>query len=158
AMARRMAAPRCLELRCCSRLAGAFWTTSSPSVRISSMWQGWFKKGLICSCQLVGFDMASCHRMKTYTAVGTVGASAALGSLVDLYALDDQVAGVEALAVSVGLGVLQKVEEEASGLLGPAGLADTPVVACCRQRVVHPLFQSVHIHQCTLIIEPIRMQ
>lgn len=62
--------------------------------------------------------------------MGTVGASAALVSLVDLDALDDQVAGVETLAVSVGLSVLQEVDEEASRLLGPAGLADTPVLTC----------------------------
>lgn len=61
--------------------------------------------------------------------MGTVGASPALGSLVDLDAADDQVTGVEALGVGVGLGVLEQVGEEAGGLLGPAGLADTPLLA-----------------------------
>ena len=67
--------------------------------------------------------------MGTYTTVGTVGASAALGGLVDLDALDDQVAGVETLGVGVGLGVLQEVDEELGGLLGPAGLANTELLA-----------------------------
>jgi len=65
--------------------------------------------------------------------VGTVGAATALGSLVDLDVLDNQVAGVETLAVGVGLGVLQKVNEELGGLDGPAGLADTPLLACSRE-------------------------
>lgn len=69
---------------------------------------------------------------RTYTTVGTVGAAAALGSLVDLDVLDDQVAGVETLAIGVGLSVLQEVDEELGGLDGPAGLADTPLLACSR--------------------------
>lgn len=64
--------------------------------------------------------------------MSTVGAAAALGSLVDLDVLDDQVAGVETLAVGVGLSVLQEVNEELGGLDGPAGLADTPLLACSR--------------------------
>ena len=86
----------------------------------------------------VGVDLVSLVRLlsypsrdeSTYTTVGTVSTSAALGSLVDLDALDDQVAGVETLAVSVGLGVLEEVGDEAGRLLGPAGLADTPVLTC----------------------------
>ena len=65
--------------------------------------------------------------------MGTVSAAAALGSLVDLDALDNQVAGVEALGVGVGLGVLQEVNEELGGLDGPAGLADTPLLDCRRR-------------------------
>jgi hypothetical protein len=44
--------------------------------------------------------------------------------------LDNEVAGVETLGVGVGLSVLQEVEEELSGLDGPASLADTPLLAC----------------------------
>lgn len=69
-------------------------------------------------------------RRSTYTTVSTVGASPALGSLVDLDVLDNEVAGVETLGVGVGLSVLQEVEEELSGLDGPASLADTPLLAC----------------------------
>lgn len=65
--------------------------------------------------------------------MGTVGAATALGSLVDLDVLDNQVAGVETLAVGVGLSVLQKVDQELGGLDGPAGLADTPLLACSRE-------------------------
>lgn len=61
--------------------------------------------------------------------MSTVSAAAALGSLVDLDVLDDQVAGVETLGVGVGLGVLQEVNEELGGLDGPAGLADTKLLA-----------------------------
>lgn len=61
--------------------------------------------------------------------MGTVGASAALGSLVDLDALDDKVAGVETLGVGVGLSVLEEVEEELGGLDGPAGTVDTPLLS-----------------------------
>ena len=61
--------------------------------------------------------------------MGTVSAAAALGSLVDLDVLDNKVTGVETLGVSVGLGVLEEVGEEVGGLGGPAGLADTPLLA-----------------------------
>jgi len=66
----------------------------------------------------------------TYTTVGTVGASPTLGGLVDLDVLDNKGTGVETLGVSVGLGVLEEVGEEVSGLDGPAGAADTPLLAC----------------------------
>lgn len=66
---------------------------------------------------------------KTYTTVGTVGASPALGSLVDLDVLDDEVAGVETLGVGVGFGVLQETDEELGGLDGPASPADTELLA-----------------------------
>lgn len=65
----------------------------------------------------------------TYTTVGTVGASPSLGGPVDLNVLDKKVTGVETLGISVGFGVLEEVEEEVGGLDGPAGLADTPLLA-----------------------------
>lgn len=69
------------------------------------------------------------ENVDTYTTVGTVGASPSLGGLVDLDVLDDKGTGVETLGVSVGLGVLDEVGEELSGLDGPAGAADTPLLA-----------------------------
>lgn len=45
--------------------------------------------------------------MVTYTTVGSVRSSSLLGCLVDLDVLDDQVAGIETLGISVGLGVLE---------------------------------------------------
>lgn len=62
--------------------------------------------------------------------MGTVGASPSLRSLVDLDVLDNEVGGVETLAVGVGLGVLEEVNEEVGRLNGPAGLADTPLLSC----------------------------
>lgn len=52
-----------------------------------------------------------------------------LRRLVDLDVLDDQVAGVKTLGVRVGLGVLEKAEQELSGLDRPAGFADTELFA-----------------------------
>lgn len=68
---------------------------------------------------------------ETYTAVGTVGAPALLGGLVDLDVLDDQVAGVETLGVGVGLSVLEEAEEVLGGLDGPPGAGDTELLAYC---------------------------
>jgi hypothetical protein len=61
--------------------------------------------------------------------VSTVSAAAALGSLVDLNALDNQGGGVETLAISVGLGVLEQINDVLSGLDRPAGLGDTELLA-----------------------------
>lgn len=61
--------------------------------------------------------------------MGTVCASPLLGGLVDLDVLDDEVAGVEALGVGVGLGVLEEAEKELGGLDGPAGLGDAEGLA-----------------------------
>lgn len=62
--------------------------------------------------------------------VSTVCASPLLRRLVDLDVLDDQVAGVEALGIGVGLGVLEQAEQELGRLDGPAGLADAELLAC----------------------------
>lgn len=61
--------------------------------------------------------------------MGTVSASATLGSLVDLDALHDEVAGVKTLGIGVGLSVLEKIKDEFGGLDGPTSLADTPLLA-----------------------------
>lgn len=61
--------------------------------------------------------------------MGTVSPPALLGGLVHLDVLDDQVAGVEALGVGVGLGVPEEAEQEVGGLGGPAGLGDTELLA-----------------------------
>ena len=62
--------------------------------------------------------------------MGTVSPAALLGGLVDLDVLNDQVAGVEALGVGVGLGVLEEAEQVLSGLDGPSGLGDAELLAC----------------------------
>jgi hypothetical protein len=66
---------------------------------------------------------------ETYTTVGTVSAPALLGGLVDLDVLDDQVAGVEALCVGIGLCVLEEAEQDLSRLDGPAGAGDAERLA-----------------------------
>lgn len=65
--------------------------------------------------------------------MGTVRPATLLGSLVDLDVLDNQVAGVEALGISVGLGVLEQTEEELGRLGGPAGAGHTELLACFPQ-------------------------
>jgi hypothetical protein len=82
--------------------------------------------------------------------VSTVGASPALGSLVDLDVLDNEVAGVETLGVGVGLSVLQEVEEELSGLDGPASLADTPLLACNIVSILISIFPPMVINWCSM--------
>lgn len=58
-------------------------------------------------------------------AVGTVGAAALLGGLVDLDVLDDAGLEVKTLGLGVGLGVLQKGQDVLGTLDGPASLGDT---------------------------------
>lgn len=67
--------------------------------------------------------------------MSTVSAAATLGGLVDLDALDDQGAGVETLAIGVGLSVLEQINDVLSGLDGPAGLGDTELLACERKKL-----------------------
>jgi hypothetical protein len=73
--------------------------------------------------------------------VGTVSAAATLGGLVNLDALDDQVVGVETLAIGVGLGVLEQIDDVLSGLDGPAGLGDTELLAYKRKVVSSKFLQ-----------------
>lgn len=69
---------------------------------------------------------------RTYTTVGTVCSSTLLWCLVDLDVLDNKVAGVKTLAISVGLGVLEETEKELGGLDWPSGAGDTELLACNR--------------------------
>jgi len=54
------------------------------------------------------------------TTVSTVSAAAHLGGLVDLDVGDNKLINVEGLSSSVGLNVLEEIEEELAALLGPA--------------------------------------
>ena len=78
-------------------------------------------------------------RSSTYTTVGTVCASALLGSLVDLDVLDNQGTGVEALGIGVGLSVAEEDEDVLGGLDGPAGTGDTELLAY-RNNMSVPLY------------------
>jgi len=86
--------------------------------------------------------MAAVGRLvQTYTTVGTVCPAALLGSLVDLDVLDNQVASIETLGISIRLGVLEETEEELGRLDGPPGAGNTKRLACCP-----------NIHVSTLVI------
>lgn len=61
--------------------------------------------------------------------MGTVCASALLGSLVDLDVLDNEGASVETLGVGIGLSVLEETEKVLGRLDGPAGTGDTESLA-----------------------------
>lgn len=61
--------------------------------------------------------------------VGSVSSSSLLWCLVDLNVLDDQVVGVEALGISVRLGVLEQTKEEFGGLDWVSGFRDAKVLA-----------------------------
>lgn len=67
--------------------------------------------------------------------MGTIGATALLGRLVDLDVLDDQVARVEAFGVRVGLGVFQQAQEELGRLDRPTCARDTELLSCMGKRM-----------------------
>ena len=50
----------------------------------------------------------------------TIRPSSLLGRLIDLDALDDEVAGVEAFGVGICFCVFEQAEEELGGFFGPA--------------------------------------
>lgn len=62
--------------------------------------------------------------------MGTICSAALLRRLVDLDVLDDEGAGVKALGIRIGLGVLEEAEEEVSRLGGPAGTSHTKLLSC----------------------------
>lgn len=88
-------------------------------------------------------DVAGVRHVGVDATVGTVSAAALLGGLVDLDVLDDQVAGVEALGICVGLGVLEETEEELGRLHGPPGTGDTPLLAYCSESNQHDVLQEI---------------
>lgn len=55
-----------------------------------------------------------------HSTVGTVSPPPGLGSLLNDNVLDDQLFNVEVLGIGVGLGVLEKTENELDRLLGPS--------------------------------------
>ena len=62
--------------------------------------------------------------------MSTESASSLGRGLVDLDVLDDELLSVETGNDGVGLSVLEKVDEVASGLHGPASLGNTELLAC----------------------------
>ena len=57
---------------------------------------------------------------ETYTTMGTVSSPPLLRSLVHLNTLDNEIASVETFRISIGLGILEEVQDELGGLGGPA--------------------------------------
>ena len=76
--------------------------------------------------------------------MSAVCASPLLWRLVDLNVLHDQIAGVEALGIRVGLGVLEQAEQELGGLDGPAGFGDAELFACNQPPSYQYIFLSMH--------------
>ena len=62
--------------------------------------------------------------------MGTISTTTLLGCLVDLDALDNQVACVEAFGIGVCFCVFEEAEEEFGGFLGPAGFGDAELFSC----------------------------
>jgi hypothetical protein len=62
--------------------------------------------------------------------VGTICSAALLWCLIDLDVLNDQVTSIETLGIRVCFGVLEKTEEEFSGLDGPSSAGDTELLSC----------------------------
>ena len=78
----------------------------------------------------MGLRMSIGREVKAYATMRTISTPPLLRRLVDLDVLDDQVAGVEALGVSVGFGVLEQAEQELGGLFGPAGFGNAELFSC----------------------------
>ncbi len=66
--------------------------------------------------------MARGRHVRVDASVSAVGAAAHVRGAVHLDVVDDQVVGVKALVLGVALGVLEQVQQELGGLLGPAAL------------------------------------
>lgn len=72
-----------------------------------------------------------CSRVvgSTYASVSAVSPSSLLGSLVDLDVGDNEVGGVKALDIGIGLSVAEKSEKELGRLNGPASAGDTELLS-----------------------------
>lgn len=70
------------------------------------------------------FDVAGRAQVGVDATVGTVGAAALLGGLVDLDMLDDAGIKIQALSLGIGLGVLEEGQDVLAGLDGPSPLGD----------------------------------
>ena len=73
--------------------------------------------------------------------MSTICASPLLRRLVDLDVLDDEVVGIETLAIGIGLGILQQRLQELRRLDWPAGLRDAELLAYTRQIPISTMFQ-----------------
>jgi len=74
-------------------------------------------------------DVARVRHVRVDTAVSTVGSSPLLGSLVDLDVGNNKVGAIETLDFGIGLGVLEKTEQELSRLDGPTGTGGTELLS-----------------------------
>jgi hypothetical protein len=90
----------------------------------------------------------------TYASVGSVCSAALLGGLVDLDVLDDQVAGVEALGVCVGFGVLEETEEKLGALDWPSSAGDSELLSCDLSTSSFPRIHKWHNGPCAALPVP----
>lgn len=84
---------------------------------------------LLISLSDVDLDVRGAGLVSVDTTMSTVSTTALLRSLVDLDVGDDERLSVEALGISVGTGVLQKLGNKLDGLDGPSGLGDVELLA-----------------------------
>jgi len=73
-------------------------------------------------------DVARRRHVGVDATMGTVRAATQALSAVHLDVVDDQAVGIQTLAVSVGLGVAEELQQELGGLLGPATLRGLPLL------------------------------
>jgi len=67
---------------------------------------------------------------ETYTTMGAIRPTPLLGRLVHLDVLDDQVARVEPLGVSIRFGVLEQAQQELGGFFRPPRFRYAKLFAC----------------------------
>jgi len=74
-------------------------------------------------------DVARVRHVRVDTTVSTVGSSPLLGSLIDLDVGNNEVGAFETLDFGIGLGVLEKTEQELSRLDRPTGTGGTELLS-----------------------------
>jgi hypothetical protein len=92
---------------------------------------------LIIFNHLISESLQSRYKRKTNSVltvnatVGSVGPPAETGGAIDLDMFNDQTVNIKALVVSIGFCVLEQLEQEFRGLLGPSALSGAPLLSLC---------------------------
>lgn len=103
-----------------SKLTLVSWAGQSTAVCLGNL-SRWLRE--------VDLDVARVTLVGVDSTVGTVSAPAGLGGLVDADVADLNVLHVQALGLSVGLGVLEQAVDELDRLDGPSTLCGTVLVS-----------------------------